>query len=378
MDDLNRLRYSAIGSAALLLTVGSGALAQNVSFYGTFDGGVTSTNNGVATSTGVSSGILGSSRLGAKGSTNLADGVTGIFALEIGFESDTGFLKTYSGNPATATASSSGGTSGTGFNRRSFAGVETNYGTLTLGRDYTPIYYANLESDIFKFGLYGNTQTTVPLAGGSEKFARVSNAIFYTSPKLGGLTGRLAYSFGSESAGTVGTTPKDGNTFFGIGAVYKNGFLTLSGSYQELNTPDVAGATPTFTGSISKRPDTSIGARWDTGSYAVAVGTWRMGAPVNASDSWVGASVKIGQGNLITQVQRIRQDNTGGSERSGTVFGLGYVYNVNKAFDVYATYGQVQNNSTGSFSLLTADGAISPSAVGLNVNGFAFGGRYSF
>ena len=361
---------------------GQAALAQtSVSLYGTVDGGVALLRSGapgVNTLVAVTSGINSGSRWGMRGSEELGGGLKAIFQLEAGFESDTGAAKAFSGNPSTATPTAPNGVSAIGFNRRAYAGLQSDYGTLTLGRDYTPLYFAALATDIFRLGMFGNLQTLVGPAGGSERFARVSNAVFYASPEFNGVKARAVYSLGSESAGSAGGLPKDANRFVGLSAEYARSGLVLTASFQELKYPVVGGAPVAFTGGTANRRDGLLGAKYSFGDFEVASGYWKMGSPQNATDAWLGASMSIGSGLVIAQVQRLRQDNPKGAERKGTAYGLGYIHNLSKRTALYASYGRVSNGATGSFAVTSSDVSVAAGVPGANPSALGFGIRHSF
>lgn len=370
--------YRHLGTACFLCALTPLVAAQGVTLYGTVDGGIALLNGGAGTSTikAVTSGVSSASRWGVRGSEDLGGGMKAIFQLEAGLDLDTGAAKSYSGNPGTATPTAPNGLAGTGFNRRSYVGLEGAYGRLALGRDYTPGYFAAMGSDIFRLSMFGNLQQIVQPAGGSERFARVSNALFYTSPRLGGFVGRAAYSLGSESAGGANALPKGANTFIGIGSEYAVGGLTLNASYQELKFPVVASSA--FTGQNAKRKDVLVGGKYSFGDFAVTAGYWRIGFPQNASDAWLGASMKVGAGTVLAQVQRLRQDNLTGAERQGIVFGLAYSYLLSKRTSLYASYGRVSNNSTGVFAITSSDVSAAAAASGADPSALAFGIRHSF
>jgi predicted porin len=259
------LRPSMLALVSVAATLSTAAVAQTVTLYGTADAGVTLSRSGApgsGTVRGLSSGVATASRWGIRGREDLGDGLAAIFQLEAGLDLDTGSTKTFSGNPSTATPTAPNGTPTTGgFNRRSFVGLQGRFGTLAFGRDYTPVYYAGLEGDIQRYGLLGNLQAAVPLTGGSERWARISNGVFYTSPQWKGLTGRAAYSFGSESGGGAGGLPKRANQFVGVGGQYTGHGLTLTASYQELDYPLVGGTPAAFTGSTARRKDAMLAGR---------------------------------------------------------------------------------------------------------------------
>lgn len=375
-------RAFTCGAAAVLAMLGQSVLAQSsVTLYGTVDAGVALLRSGapgVGTVKAVTSGINSGSRWGLRGSEDLGGGMKALFQLEAGLELDTGAAKAFSGNPSTATPAAANGVSATGFNRRSYVGLQSDYGTLTLGRDYTPLYFAALATDIFRLGLFGNLQTFVGPAGGSERFARVSNAVFYTSPEFNSIKARAVYSLGSESTGAAGGLPKDANRFFGVGAEYANAGLVLTASFQELKYPVVGGAPAAFTGATANRRDGLIGAKYSFGDFALAGGYWKITAPQNATDAWVGASMNIGQGSLMAQVQRLTQDNPTGAQRKGTAYGLGYMHNLSKRTALYASYGSVSNNATGAFAVASSDVSVAAGVTGANPSALGLGIRHNF
>ena len=382
--DAIRLPAAALkcGVAAVVAALAPGVAAQSITLYGTADAGIAFQRTdapGAGTVTAVSSGVLSASRWGVRGSEELGDGLRAIFQLEAGLDLDTGAAKAYSGNPATATPSAQNGVSGTGFNRRSYAGLASSrYGTLALGRDYTPLYHAGLNSDIFRLGLFGNLQQIAQPAGGAERFAWVSNGVFYTSPTWAGLQGRAVYSFGSESAGGAGGLPRHANEFAGLGLQYAVGGLAVNASYQVLRFPRVAGTPPAFTGATERKKDGLIGAKYSFGDFAVAAGYWEVGSPQNASNRWLGASMKIGRGTVLAQVQGLQQDNPAGAERKATVWALGYVYNMSQRTALYSSYGSVANNATAAFALVASDVAVAAGRPGADPSALAFGMRHSF
>jgi len=373
---------TSTAAAAFTVLAPAARADSSVTLFGTLDAAVVASRSGAPgakTDKQVASGVSQGSAWGVRGSEDLGGGLRAFFMLEAGLDLDTGAAKSYAGNPATATPTSSNGTSFTGFNRRSYVGLDTGgYGTLTIGRDYTPAYYAARNSDVFRLGMFGNLQETVPLSGGSERSGRVSNALFYTSPTLAGLRGRAVYSLGSESSGATGGLPRKANTFVGIGLEYTFAGLQLNSSYQRLNPPVVAGTPPAFTGTTSKREDALIGAKYTLGDFAFTGGYWHVGTPNNARDAWLGASMDIGASTLLIEAQRIRQDTSSGQVRRGVSLALGYVYTLSKRTVLYANYGQVDNDGNASFAVVASDAAIAAGGPGTTPKVLALGMRHNF
>ena len=376
------IRACVMASLPIAWAAPQSVMAQSVTLYGAVDAALMTSNNGapgVGRINSVTSGLLTPSRWGLRGTEDLGDGLKATFLLESGFETDTGAAKTSFGNPATATATAPNGTAVSGFNRRSTVGLEGSFGTLNLGRDYTPIYFTGIQTDPMGFTLLGNVQAITIPAGGVERWGRVSNALFYTSPIFNGFKARAAYSLGSESGGgTTGSLPKRSNTFIGVGGDYVNGGLLVSASYQELYYPRVAGATPAFTGDLDKRKDAMLGAKYSFDTFSVASGYWRVDSPQKASNIWLGGSSSYGPFKVMAIVQKLRQDNSTGAERTGTVFGIGGVYDLSKRTTLYATYGRVSNNATASFALFSADTAVTAGVPGADPRAMAIGIRHSF
>lgn len=378
-----RGRATACALACATLALGaSGAFAQSgVTLYGNVDASVVSSRSGAPGTgalTAVTSGIGSSSHWGLRGVEDLGGGMKALFQLEMGFDLDTGASKQYTGDYGSATPAAPTGTAVAGFNRRSAVGLETPYGTVTLGRDYTPLFYTAVTTDTIRGAQYlGNIQLLTSLLGGPERSARNSNVLTYTSPVIGGFRARAAYGLGSESPGGAGRPPRDTNKFIGVGGEYVGGGLTVSGSLQQVKLALTAGTPAAFTG-IANRTDMALGTRYVFGNYSASVGHFRVNGPVDGSDTWLGGSVAFGASTVYAQVQRIRQDNPTGAERRGTSLGLTYTYNLSKRTIAYTSFGRTSNNATGQFALLGNDVAFAAGAPGATPRAVAIGIRHSF
>ncbi|MFT3817469.1 MAG: porin [Rubrivivax sp.] len=372
-------RFGSLAFSGLALIAASIANAQ-VTLYGIVDGGVAILDRGGPEKAvkAVTSGVGAASRWGIRVNEDLGRGLRAGALLESGFDLDVGTLKAFFGSPSTATPTAPNGTSSTGFNRRSIVFVDGAFGSIALGRDYAPIFYTVFETDVMRLGYFNNLQELVAPAGGQERFARISNSVFYTSPDIGGLRARAAYSFGSESSGGAGALPRGANHFAGVGVVYTTGNLVVAGSHQVLTYPLVAGSPAAFTGATAKRKDAALSAKLRVGDLTVGTGWFRSGAPQNFTDVWLGGAYEFGPSSLLVQVQRLRQDNSSGAEKQGTAYALTYVYALSKRSSLYASYGRTSNSSTGSFAVTGSDVVVMPSSPGASSQGLAMGIRHSF
>lgn len=400
-------------AAALSAVLTPAAFAQtNVTLYGIADAGVSADRtggSGVSTTVRVNSGYMSSSRFGVTGTEDLGAGLKGVFTLELGYDIDTGGFKQYRGNPGNIQPSPQNQTAiaatdarGTnifgGFNRRSFVGLQGGFGTIALGRDYTPFFWAQLATDTLGYGLYGNLLNLTSVTGtGSELFSRVSNALFYTSPKFAGLTIRGAFSAGGESfgastpAGTPVALPRRANQLFGVGAEYGLGPLVVTAAVQEVRlanfaltpatTPGVAPTTATFTGGTSDRRDWTVGAKLNLGVFGLAGGYARVDPQgrARAQQAWLGATVGIGRGSLLFQVNRIEQEFAATTaEGTADTASLSFTYPFSRRTTAYATYGYVRNNSNSAVGLFASDNSVAAASAGSDPRGFALGVRHSF
>lgn len=358
--------------------------ASSVQLYGSIDTGITSAstggNAGVRTAR-VDSGIYGPSAWGFRGSEDLGGNLKAIFALESGFESDTGAATAYSGNPGFVGTAAAPAIP-MGFNRRAFVGLQGDFGTLKFGRDYTPGYYAQQATDALGFHLWGNAQSAVDLTGtGSERSGRVSNAIFYDAPTVANVRVRAVYSLGAESGGGVGNAPKDANRYWSIGAGYVLDNLILTAAYAELSLPTITGTPAAFTGSSDKRKDVVLGAKYNFGPVTVNAGyaSFDQPGPSNTGKQyWLGGSGKIGTGTLYAQVQRLTREVAAGAAPRGSVLAVAYTYPFSRRTLAYASYGITRNNAVGNFRLYSSGSAIAGSALGANPQALSLGINHTF
>ena len=174
-------------TTTLLLCAGAitSAQAQNVTLYGLVDTGIERLDN---TSTGGSitrmPSIAGSaaSRWGLRGSEDLGNGLKAVFTLESGFGLDTG--ETQQGGRA--------------FGRQAFVGLSGQWGTLSLGRQYSMLFPGAANTDIFLAQIYGAGAFDTYLAG-----PRLDNSIAYLG-KFSGVTAGVLYSLGKDAQNCAG------------------------------------------------------------------------------------------------------------------------------------------------------------------------------
>ena len=172
------------------LFVAGAAQAQGVTIYGMVDTGIESVSNvgggGTLVRMPSNTGLL-PSRLGFRGKEDLGGGLSTIFTLEMGLTPDTG-------------ASGQGGRL---FGRQSTVGFSGDWGAVTLGRQWTMLFWTLLESDILGPAVYGlgSLDSYIPNS-------RVDNSIAYKG-KFGNFTLGGTYSLGRD---TVNAGPSPAGT----------------------------------------------------------------------------------------------------------------------------------------------------------------------
>ncbi|MFD1559590.1 porin [Paraburkholderia silviterrae] len=209
------MKKSLLALAALSVFAGVAHAQSSVTLYGIIDEDVNiTTNSGGKHLYNLSSGAMQGTRWGVRGTEDLGGGLKAIFVLENGFDPTTGKL----------------GQGGLEFGRQAYVGLSSQFGTVTLGRQYDSVvdYVGPLEAG----DQWGGYISAHP--GDVDNFNnsyRTNNTVKYTSANYGGLTLGGTYSFG----GVAGNFSQ--NQIWSLGAGYTNGPLVLGVGYLNARTP---------------------------------------------------------------------------------------------------------------------------------------------
>lgn len=268
----------------------------------------------------LTSGAQSGTRVGFKGTEDLGGGLKGLFVLETGIGADRGGFN--QNNLA--------------FGRQSFVGLQGNFGTVTLGRQYTPYFLAlNQVADPFASGLAGNAQNLMlpPSYVEPDRAIRMNNTVKYASPIIAGISGEIAYGFGevadNQSANRVISAA--------IGWQMKPVSVRLA-HYRKNNELDTARISSTM-----------LAANWDFGVAklfaAYADNDW---FGIDSRDVLIGASAPFGPHTFL--VSYIRKDVRNASADADQV-GFGYSYALSKRTNLYAAYGRIDNEGGATFTV---------------------------
>ena len=336
-------------SLITLAIAGSFAATANaqtaVSMYGIVDMGLVSERGGAAGSVQkVTSGAQSGTRLGVKGTEDLGGNLKGLFVLETGIAADQGGFNQ----------------GGVAFARQSFVGLQGDFGTVTLGRQYTPYFLTLNGVDPFASGMAGAALNVMANSG-----IRMNNTIKYASPIFGGgISGDLAYGFGEIQGDSSARRQIGGSIGYAVapftvrlahhnkGNVYDTGTSksTMLAATWDLTAVKVFAAFADHDGAESS--PTPVLAGLNPASSAAAVIT-PFGTQVSNSaksrDFLIGASVPFGSHTFIASY--IRKDDRTAANRDANQFGLGYTYTLSKRTNIYAAWASIDNKNGASYTV---------------------------
>ncbi|WP_240975705.1 porin [Paraburkholderia aromaticivorans] len=363
------------GFSSLAVCVPAASQAQSsVTLYGIIDTGVEYVTNVGAHQSSVvrMPSLTGSipSRWGFRGKEDLGGGLSAVFVLESGFAPSQGTLNQ----------------GGRLFGRQAYVGLSGRWGTLSLGRQYSQIYWA-LPGDTMGPNVYA--------AGDLDPYlsqARLDNAVAYSFTSSG-LTVGVTYSLGRDAVdsapagGCAGQSPTDWRACKSMSAMVK----------YEAATWGVATAIDRNYGGGgigSPQPNTS-----QTDTRAVIDGYMKLGTStigagflhrinhgvqtptvVDAVSNywWFGGTYfPVPQFALDAQFGHISVN--GGSSAGASVIAARATYLLSKRTSVYLTAGRMFNQRNAAF---TIDGGVIPPAStplpGVDQTGAMVGVRHQF
>ena len=210
------MKKSLLALAALGTFAGAAHAQSSVTLYGIVDAGfVYNNNSGGQKLYSTSAGNLQGDRWGLRGTEDLGGGLKALFVLENGFNVFTGKLNQ----------------GGDEFGRQAYVGLSSQFGTVTLGRQYDSVvdYTGALEVGSQWGTFYGAHPGDLDNMNNSN---RTNNSIKYTSTNYSGVTFGGLYSLG----GVAGQFNR--NQIFSGGVGYAQGPLTLGAAYLNVKNPN--------------------------------------------------------------------------------------------------------------------------------------------
>jgi len=311
----------AVITAAIALTA-----SADVSVFGTMDAGYSSSKApGAATATtSFTSGGMTTSFIGFKGAEDLGNGNKAVFELSSFLNDSNGAVQ--------------GGTTVNTFARSAYAGLQGNFGEVTMGRQanpsFLPVILFNAYGDSGAYGplwhatYFGNTGNAQTQLYNDTAW---DNSVKYTTPSIGGATVSLQNSKGT------GAQNFGGNAMYfkgdlGLTAFWQKTGVNSSGSFQT----DIYTANPG-----TQSTERGLGASYDL-HLAKLFATYTEGKDkalnMDGKTTQVSALVPVGPGNVMAEAAHTRYD--AGTITTYDEYAVGYDYNLSKKTDVYATVGR--------------------------------------
>jgi len=355
--------------------------SANVRIYGILDGGIEHLSGIGAAKSSVTRmpSITATlpSRIGIAGTKDMGGGYKGVAVAELGFNTDDGTL----------------GQGGRIFGRQLYAGVETPVGAFTYGRQWSPLLYAMMGSDVLGPNVYALGSFDPYLAS-----MRYDNSVAWRGG-FGGFSAGALYSFGrnvvtnggAPGAGTCAGEVAGSNECRGWAVMAKYDAPTwgVSGAVDEQKGGGTAnalfynGTAPiAFTASADKDRRSNLGGYAKFGPVKLA-GGW-LGRKVDTTTTavkstayYLGAVYSLSE-KITVDGGLARMSSTGvdGLKRTGTLYAVRGFYNLDKGLAAYAQLGHVSNSDNAAYGLSVGAG-IAP-AAGNSQNGQMVGLRYIF
>lgn len=360
------MKKTLIAFAALSAIAGMAQAQSSVTIYGLVDAffGQTQTETtGVGASAKVKQTVVNSSgqnnsRWGLRGTEDLGGGLKAVFALEGGFNTDTGNFSLV------------GAQGGAMFSRQAFVGVSGGFGTVSLGRQYTA--YDGLRGSTNM--IYdSNFATTADVwgAGVRDYQNRASNSIAYASPVFAGFSAGVVYGFGENeraAAAAVGTTPAvlaaDAESNASIRIQYANGPLLVGFAHQQEKQFSGSNYFGSGTGLFANQPAPAVafsakrkynlvGASYDFGvvklvaQYNQAKGETSATTSSKDDEFQIGVSVPFGAAAIAAGYSIAKTEGSGGALNENTSNGVSLLgtYALSKRTNVYAGFKATQIES---------------------------------
>ncbi|MGB6098228.1 MAG: porin [Comamonas thiooxydans] len=373
--------FSPVLLASLSLAAAMGAQAQtgsSVTLYGHLDTGIEHLSNvqGGGSLTRMP-GLTGTapSRWGVRGKEDLGGGLNAEFALESGFGVDSGTLNQ----------------GGRGFGRQAWVGLSGDWGSASVGRNYTMLYWALFDADLLGPNAFGLSSLDSYIPN-----TRTDNSLAYRG-RFGAWSLGGSYSFGRDTvnagpspsgANCAGESSADRQACRQWSAMLKydtapwGAALAVdemrggAGAFAGLVRSDMKDRRIMVNGYASLTPSLKLGAgviRRDNDAAAAASLT--NGATRRSNLAWVGLSWSPSTAVTVDgQIQQLRYSQ--GGDHS-TLTALRGTYKLSKRTAAYAQVAHINNGKRLAISVSSAAVGGNPLA-GDSQTGVMLGLKHSF
>jgi predicted porin len=309
------------------------AVSADTTIYGLIDNALTHNDDGTNESWDIEQGN-GTSRLGVKGSEDLGNGLKAIFQYEW------------------ATQTTEGGSTQSGFtNRLGFVGLTGGFGTVAIGRQWTPYYGAVGKVNIF------NMPSAADHVPGTLNSYRTGNALAYVSPNFNGFSASIAFVINNGGS----TDLEDSVDGTNLALKYDNGPLSVGFGYRQTEATGAAAAVAAVAGNagtaaiaaVDDSDTWGISGKYNFGNFAI-IGSYEDQDNGTAADkdAWaLAAEAYFGNNTIRALVGEMDVDGSTASDRDR--WAVGVQHNFSKRTRVYAEYADIEigNTDTSEFAI---------------------------
>jgi predicted porin len=334
------MKKSLLALAVLGAFAGTAFAQSSVTLYGKIDVGGSYDSNAYgsgAHQVRIDSGITGGSRVGFKGSEDLGGGLRANFQAETGICADQpGVDKASTTSPGQNGEAQITCTGGGFFGRQTWVGLSGGFGSVTLGRQYNPVFLNLATLDPFGLGYAGQINNLFNGAG-----FRWSNSVMYATPSMSG----FQVTVGGSAGETTGNWKA--NRQMGFNATYSAGPLYAGVAYNQANKSN--GDTGTKLWNLGVVYDFGVAklhAAYDHNTDAGLggdVSSAASGLVTNYDDYMVGTSVPVGPGTIMASW--VHRNDKSSLNHDADQFAVGYNYALSKRTSLYADLAHIRNKN---------------------------------
>lgn len=259
---------------------------------------------------------LGGSRWGLRGSEDLGGGLSANFQIEQRFNIN-------NGNTVNTRQ----------FHGKSVVGLSGAFGTVNLGRDYTPAFGVSAATDVDGMSSFSTTSALSSV--------RRESSITYTSPDFSGFSAKLQLApTKSVTDVELGTGIKVSGT--GVSVAYSSGPLYVGLGYENDKTTALLG------GAFVKNTGWNLGATYDFGSVKLLGNYFLNKTTATALDDDslkvteynLGLSVPFGAASFVAGVGKTKAKVASISDSGDTEWLIGANYSLSKRTSVFVRAGK--------------------------------------
>ncbi len=278
------------------------------------------------------------SAIGVKGSEDLGGGLKAIYKAE--FKVDP-----FDGDEALERRDIWVGLKG-GWGKAAVGTMSTNY--KQMGGKIDPLYRTVAEAR----GIL-NMQSGAHGGAGTDGQGRQEQTLQYTTPKMAGIEIVLNTTISAADAGNCNTTGLDNtdagcDETIGAGIRWSNKNWLLFADYLDPNQSGTGAFGAPTTGAFQDESIAKVGGKWSNKAFQV-------GAQYEMTEDQLGGDYMFLNGLWNINSKNAVTVSYGQQDKISSAYNLAYVFSMSKQTNVYAAWGSVEADSTGSYGAIGTD-----------------------